>query len=47
VFKSRAHRDSVNAKVMKDPRLAKLMSKPMPFDVKRMLYGGFKTIVEA
>ena len=47
VFKSRAHRDSVNAKVMKDPRLAKLMSEPMPFDVKRMLYGGFKTIVEA
>ena len=47
VFKSRAHRDRVNAKVMKDPRLAKLMSKPMPFDVKRMLYGGFKTIVEA
>ncbi len=47
VFKSRAHRDSVNAKVMKDPRLAKLVSKPMPFDVKRMLYGGFKTIVEA
>jgi uncharacterized protein YbaA (DUF1428 family) len=46
VFKSRAHRDSVNAKVMKDPRLAKLVSKPMPFDVKRMLYGGFKTIVE-
>jgi uncharacterized protein YbaA (DUF1428 family) len=47
VFKSRAHRDSVNAKVMKDPRLAKLMKSPMPFDVKRMLYGGFKTIVEA
>ena len=48
VFKSRAHRDRVNAKVMKDPRIAKMMgSKPMPFDVKRMLYGGFKTIVEA
>jgi uncharacterized protein YbaA (DUF1428 family) len=47
VFKSRAHRDRVNAKVMKDPRIAKMMgSKPMPFDVKRMLYGGFKTIVE-
>ena len=48
VFKSRAHRDRVNAKVMKDPRLAKMMDpKAMPFDVKRMLYGGFKTIVEA
>ena len=47
VYKSRAHRDSVNKKVMKDPRLAKLMNQPMPFDVKRMLYGGFKTIVEA
>ena len=48
VFKSRAHRDRVNAKVMKDPRLAKMMDpKAMPFDVKRMMYGGFKTIVEA
>ena len=47
VFKSRAHRDRVNAKVMRDPRLAKLMKTAMPFDVKRMLYGGFKTIVEA
>lgn len=48
VFKSRADRDRVNAKVMKDPRLAKMMDpKSMPFDVKRMVYGGFKTIVEA
>ena len=48
VFKSRAHRDRVNARFMKDPRLAKMMdSKAMPFDWKRMLYGGFKTIVEA
>jgi uncharacterized protein YbaA (DUF1428 family) len=48
VFKSRAHRDRVNARVMKDPRLAKMMSsKAMPFDAKRMMYGGFKTIVEA
>jgi uncharacterized protein YbaA (DUF1428 family) len=48
VFKSRAHRDRVNARVMKDPRLAKMMdSKAMPFDWKRMLYGGFKTIAEA
>jgi uncharacterized protein YbaA (DUF1428 family) len=48
VFKSRAHRDRVNAKVMKDPRLAGMMDmKQMPFDVKRMMYGGFKIIVDA
>ncbi|HEY5885304.1 MAG TPA: DUF1428 domain-containing protein [Pyrinomonadaceae bacterium] len=48
VFKSRAHRDKVNAKVMKDPRLASMMNgKKMPFDVKRMAYGGFKFIVNA
>jgi uncharacterized protein YbaA (DUF1428 family) len=48
VYKSRAHRDRVNARVMKDPRLAKMMDpKAMPFDVKRMMYGGFKTIVKA
>lgn len=47
VFKSRAHRDGVNAKVMKDPRLAKMMdSKTMPFDVKRMVYGGFKVLID-
>jgi uncharacterized protein YbaA (DUF1428 family) len=47
VFRSRAHRDAVNAKVMKDPRLAKMMdSKAMPFDVKRMAYGGFKVLVD-
>lgn len=47
VFKSRAHRDRVNAKVMKDPRLCEGMDlKKMPFDCNRMLYGGFKTIVE-
>ena len=45
-YKSRKHRDSVNAKVMKDPRLAK-MPKKMPFDVKRMLYGGFEVFVSA
>ena len=45
VYKSRAHRDSVNAKVMKDPRLAK-MPDPMPFDVKRMVYGGFEVLVD-
>src|SRR5262245_9921653 len=47
IFTSRAHRDQVNAKVMKDPRLAKMMDvKSMPFDVKRMAYGGFKTLVD-
>jgi uncharacterized protein YbaA (DUF1428 family) len=48
VFKSRAHRDSVNAKVMKDPRMARMMEDgPMPFDVKRMVYGGFEVLVDA
>jgi uncharacterized protein YbaA (DUF1428 family) len=48
VFKSRAHRDRVNAKVMKDPRLNATMDvKTMPFDFKRMSYGGFKIIVDA
>ncbi len=48
VYKSRAHRDSVNKKVMKDPRIAKLMQQgPMPFDPKRMAYGGFKVLVDA
>ena len=47
VYRSRAHRDAVNAKVMKDPRIAKMCNtKDMPFDCKRMLYGGFKAIVE-
>ena len=48
VFKSRAHRDRVNAKVMKDPRIAKMTGpESMPFDHKRMLYGGFKVLVGA
>jgi uncharacterized protein YbaA (DUF1428 family) len=48
VFKSRAQRDRVNAKVMKDPRLANMMDpKSMPFDCKRMVYGGFKVLVDA
>jgi uncharacterized protein YbaA (DUF1428 family) len=48
VFKSRAHRDSVNAKVMNDPRLAKMMDpKAMPFDSKRMVYGGFRLVIDA
>ena len=47
VYKSRAHRDAVNAKVMKDKRLAKMMDpKKMPFDFKRMSYGGFKIMVD-
>ena len=40
VFTSRAARDRVNAKVMKDPRITKTMNQPMPFDVKRMSMGG-------
>jgi uncharacterized protein YbaA (DUF1428 family) len=48
VYKSRAHRDRINAKVMKDPRLADMMKlKDMPFDGKRMIYGGFKVMLEA
>jgi uncharacterized protein YbaA (DUF1428 family) len=48
VFKSRAHRDRVNAKVMKDPRLAGMCDqKSMPFDPKRMAWGGFNVFVEA
>jgi uncharacterized protein YbaA (DUF1428 family) len=45
VYQSRAQRDRVNAKVMKDPRL-KMDQLTMPFDVKRMLYGGFKVFVD-
>lgn len=48
VYKSRAHRDRVNAKVMKDPRLAEMMNpKAMPFDGKRLIYGGFKILIAA
>jgi uncharacterized protein YbaA (DUF1428 family) len=48
VYKSRAHRDKVNAQIMKDPRIHAMCDpKNMPFDCARMLYGGFKTIVEA
>jgi uncharacterized protein YbaA (DUF1428 family) len=45
VYKSKAHRDAVNAKVMTDPSMAKMPPK-MPFDMKRFLVGGFKVIVE-
>ena len=48
VFKSRAHRDRVNARVMKDPRITGMGDmKDMPFDVGRMIYGGFKVLVDA
>lgn len=48
VYKSRVHRDRVNAAVMKDPRLAAMCDpKDMPFDCQRMLYGGFKAVVSA
>jgi uncharacterized protein YbaA (DUF1428 family) len=47
MYKSRVHRDRVNARVMRDPRLAKMMNpKAMPFDGKRMIWGGFTTLVE-
>ena len=46
VYKSRKHRDAVNAKVMADPRLAAMDPKTLPFDGKRMIFCGFKSIVE-
>jgi uncharacterized protein YbaA (DUF1428 family) len=48
VYKSRAHRDQVNRKVMKDPKMAKVMADPkaMPFDMKRMAFGGFRVVVD-
>jgi uncharacterized protein YbaA (DUF1428 family) len=47
VYKSRAHRDRVNAKVMNDPRIKDMCDpKNMPFDVRRMVYGGFKVLVD-
>ena len=48
VYKNRAARDRINKKVMKDPRLADMMNaKNLPFDGKRMFWGGFKTMLEA
>ena len=48
VFRSREHRDEVNAKVMEDPRMKNMCGQDgMPFDCARMAYGGFKTIVES
>ena len=45
VYRSKAHRDRVNAKVMKDPRI-KMGAKAMPFDFRRMMYGGFRVLVD-
>lgn len=48
LFESREHRDEVNKKVMEDPRIKNMCgNSEMPFDCKRMAYGGFKAIVEA
>jgi len=48
IYKSRAHRDSVNAKIMKDPRMhAMMQGGTMPFEMKKMMYGGFKIAVKA
>jgi uncharacterized protein YbaA (DUF1428 family) len=46
-FKSRAHRDRVNKKVFEDPRVQEESKTPPPFDMKRMVYGGFEVIVDA
>ncbi len=48
VYKSRAQRDRINAKVMNDPRIKEMCDfNNMPFDCKRMIYGGFETIAHA
>lgn len=48
VYRSKAHRDRVNAKIMKDPRIQKMMgSGAVPFDCTRMAYGGFREVVRA
>jgi len=49
VYRSKKHRDEVNAKVMKDPTMndPKWKDKPMPFDMRRFAYGGFKVVVDA
>ncbi|WP_104202844.1 DUF1428 domain-containing protein [Billgrantia saliphila] len=46
VYESREQRDQVNEKVMQDPRIAGFDPKTMPFDMKRMFWGGFKAVVE-
>jgi uncharacterized protein YbaA (DUF1428 family) len=47
VYRTKGDRNRINRKVMKDPRIARMMKAGMPFDVKRMAMGGFKTIVDA
>jgi uncharacterized protein YbaA (DUF1428 family) len=46
VYKSKKHRDKVNANVWKDPSMKFNDLEKMPYDIKRMAFGGFKTIVE-
>lgn len=46
VYRNRRHRDRVNAKVMKDPRIARMMAGKAPFDGKRVIYGGFEVAVD-
>lgn len=46
VYRNRRHRDRVNAKVMKDPRIARMMTGKAPFDGKRVIYGGFEVVVD-
>lgn len=48
IYRSKAHRDQVNKRVMKDPLMndPKMKDKPMPFDMKRMAFGGFKAMVD-
>jgi alkaline phosphatase len=45
IYRSRAHRDQVNKRMMKDPRMKEMMTESVPFDMKRMVYGGFKTFI--
>ena len=47
VYKSKAHRDAVNKKVMKEMSEMEKQPPKMPFDMKRMAFGGFKTLVQA
>ena len=46
VYRSRAHRDQVNAKIMKHPTIIKMMKAKSPFDMKRMVFGGFQMMVD-
>ena len=46
IYKSRRHRDQVNARAMKDPRMVAMMKEKMPFDGKRMFFGGFKVQID-